>query len=186
MVFGERRESQASSGSWVALWPSIRADGSAFEPAMNSYNHYAYGAVCQWLFEAVAGIRPDEADPGFHHIVFEPAVIAELSPVAAHHDSAVGRIEAGWKTEGDRVTYHVLVPTGARGTLVLDPSYREGLSDKCDTSRFTSEGNLSGGKKGAPLGESSITVGLEVLSAVEMALRVEMVEDRGVDRDELL
>ena len=110
-------------------WDAIQEDGSAFEPAMNSYNHYAYGAVCQWLFEAVAGIRPDEADPGFRHIVFEPAVIAELSPVAAHHDSAAGRIEAGWRLEGDGVTYHILVPPGARGTLVLDPSYRDAVID---------------------------------------------------------
>ena len=95
-------------------WDAIQADGTAFEPAMNSYNHYAYGAVCQWLFEAVAGFRPDEADPGFRHIIFEPTVIAELSPVAAHHDSAAGRIEAGWRLEGDGVTYRH--PRAARRT----------------------------------------------------------------------
>jgi alpha-L-rhamnosidase len=110
-------------------WDAIRADGTTFEPAMNSYNHYAYGAVCQWLFEAVAGIRPDEDGPGFRHIVFEPTVIAELSPVKAHHDSAAGRIEAGWKLEGDRVTYDLVVPLGARGTLVLGPSYKDAAID---------------------------------------------------------
>lgn len=66
----------------------------------------------------------------------------------------------------------------------------EALRGLCQTNantfRAASEGSQSGGKKGAPLGESSVTVGLEVLSAVEMALGVEMVEDRGVDRDELL
>ena len=45
-------------------WDAIQADGSIFEPAMNSYNHYAYGAVCQWLFEAVAGFRPDRGRAG--------------------------------------------------------------------------------------------------------------------------
>ena len=76
-------------------WDAIRADGTIFEPAMNSYNHYAYGAVCQWLFESVAGFRPDQEAPGFRHIIFEPTIIPELSPVSAHHDSAAGRIEAG-------------------------------------------------------------------------------------------
>ena len=47
---------------------------------MNSYNHYAYGAVCQWLFESVAGFRPDPETPGFKHIIFEPTIIPELSP----------------------------------------------------------------------------------------------------------
>ena len=42
---------------------------------MNSYNHYAYGAVCQWLFEGVAGFRPDPELPGFRRIVFEPTIL---------------------------------------------------------------------------------------------------------------
>ena len=57
---------------------------------MNSYNHYAYGAVCQWLFEAVAGFRPDPENPGFKHIIFEPVIMPALSPVAASHDAATG------------------------------------------------------------------------------------------------
>ncbi|WP_375452137.1 family 78 glycoside hydrolase catalytic domain [uncultured Devosia sp.] len=100
-------------------WDAIQADGSAFDPAMNSYNHYAYGAVCQWLFEAVAGFRPDPAQPGFKHIIFEPTIIPALSPVQASHDSIAGRIEAGWSVDGDQVTYTITVPAGASGTLVL-------------------------------------------------------------------
>jgi alpha-L-rhamnosidase len=92
---------------------------------MNSYNHYAYGAVCQWLFEGVAGLRPDPALPGFKHVIFEPTIIPALSPVKAHHDSAAGRIEANWSVEGDKVTYDILVPEGASGTLVLSPKYKD-------------------------------------------------------------
>ena len=106
-------------------WDAIKEDGSVFDPAMNSYNHYAYGAVCQWLFEAVAGFRPDPELPGFKHVIFEPTVIPALSPVAAHHDSAAGRIEASWTVEGDRVTYDIAIPDGASGTLVLSPRYEE-------------------------------------------------------------
>ena len=45
-------------------WDAIRADGTIYDPDMNSYNHYAYGAVCQWLLEGVAGFRPDPEQPG--------------------------------------------------------------------------------------------------------------------------
>lgn len=100
-------------------WDAIKADGSVFDPAMNSYNHYAYGAVCQWLFEAVAGLRPDEKEPGFRHVIFEPAIIPSLSPVKAAHDSAAGRIEAEWQLEQGKVRYAILVPDGAHGTFVL-------------------------------------------------------------------
>jgi alpha-L-rhamnosidase len=110
-------------------WNALNEDGKAFDPQMNSYNHYAYGAVCQWLLEGVAGFRPDPDQPGFKHIIFEPVIIAELSPVKAHHDSAAGRIEAGWIVEGDTVTYEVTVPEGATGTLVLAPNYRNAKLD---------------------------------------------------------
>ncbi len=110
-------------------WDSIKADGSIFEPEMNSYNHYAYGAVCQWLFEAVAGIRPDPDEPGFRHVLFEPAILPGLSPVKAHYDSVSGRIEAGWTATGDAVTYTVAVPDGARGTVILPRGSAEAALD---------------------------------------------------------
>lgn len=107
-------------------WDAIRADGSVFDPAMNSYNHYAYGAVCQWLFEAVAGLCPDPEQPGFRHIVFEPVIVPALSPVHAAHDAALGRVEAAWVvTDGDHVTYTLQLPPGATGTLQLRPQHRD-------------------------------------------------------------
>jgi alpha-L-rhamnosidase len=106
-------------------WDAIQADGSIFNPQMNSYNHYAYGAVCQWLFEGVAGFRPDPALPGFKHVIFEPTIIASLSPVKASHDSAAGRIEAGWTVDGDKVSYDITIPDGASGTLVLPATYKD-------------------------------------------------------------
>lgn len=105
-------------------WDAIQADGSIYNPQMNSYNHYAYGAVCQWLLEGVAGFRPDENDPGFASIIFEPTIIADLSPVKASHDSPRGPIRAEWTVEGEAVRYRVEVPVGSRGMLRLRPDYR--------------------------------------------------------------
>ena len=104
-------------------WDGIKADGSIFEPQMNSYNHYAYGAVCQWLFEAVAGFRPDPDQPGFETVVFEPVIVPALSPVSAHHDSAAGRVAAEWAIDGDAVTYTFTVPEHSKGELVLSARY---------------------------------------------------------------
>jgi alpha-L-rhamnosidase len=120
-------------------WDGIKADGSIFEPTMNSYNHYAYGAVCQWLFEAVAGFRPDPEKPGFENIVFEPLIVPSLSPVAAHHDAKVGRIEAAWSVNGDSVTYDVFVPEQSIGTLVLRPEYQEIIVDGSPVGRSSGE-----------------------------------------------
>ena len=104
-------------------WDAIRADGKVFDPAMNSYNHYAYGAVCQWLFEGLAGFRPDPVEPGFRHIIFEPTVIPALSPLKARHESIAGTVEAGWAVNGNVVTYEIAIPDGCRGSLVLGSQF---------------------------------------------------------------
>jgi alpha-L-rhamnosidase len=110
-------------------WDAIQADGTIFAPAMNSYNHYAYGAVCQWLFEAVAGFRPDEAEPGFRHVIFSPVIIPELGRVSAEHNCRAGRVAAAWTLDGDRVIYTIEVPAQSRGTLELDPGYGDVVID---------------------------------------------------------
>jgi alpha-L-rhamnosidase len=110
-------------------WDAIQADGSIFDPEMNSYNHYAYGAVCQWLFEAVAGFRPDPEQPGFARIIFEPVVVPELLPVSAQHDSVRGTIEARLSMREDQVRYEVSVPDGAEGVLRLADSYHNVIVD---------------------------------------------------------
>ena len=97
-------------------WDAIQADGTIYEPDMNSYNHYAYGAVCQWLFEGVAGFRPDPEKPGFERIVFEPTILPRLGFVRASHDSPAGRIEAGWTVDGRRGRLHGPGARGRRGS----------------------------------------------------------------------
>jgi alpha-L-rhamnosidase len=116
-------------------WNALNEDGIAFDPQMNSYNHYAYGAVCQWLFEAVAGFRPDPENPGFKHVIYEPVILPALSPVAANHDAATGRIEASWSVDGDKVIYDLEVPAGATGTLVLAANYRDATLDGAPLAR---------------------------------------------------
>jgi alpha-L-rhamnosidase len=62
-------------------------------------------------------------------VIYEPVILPALSPVAASHDAATGRIEAAWTVSGDLVTYDIVVPAGAIGTLVLAPSYSEAMLD---------------------------------------------------------
>jgi alpha-L-rhamnosidase len=106
-------------------WDAIQADGTIYNPQMNSFNHYAFGAVCQWLLESIAGFGPDENAPGFKSIIFSPTIIDGLSPVSAHYDSAQGKISAAWSLTGEDVRYEFVVPEGASGTLRLSPDYRD-------------------------------------------------------------
>jgi alpha-L-rhamnosidase len=105
-------------------WDAIGEDGSIFTPEMNSYNHYAYGAVCQWLFESVAGVAPRADAPGFDVITIDPLILPALSPVAMWHDCRHGRIEAGWTLNGNNVTYRLSLPPGS--SAILSPKAAKG------------------------------------------------------------
>ncbi len=96
-------------------WDALAPDGTIYDPDMNSYNHYAYGAVCQWLFEGVAGLAPDPEKPGFSGVTLDPVIIPALSPVKASHQTAKGEIAAAWTLDNGTVTYTVTLPPGCEG-----------------------------------------------------------------------
>jgi alpha-L-rhamnosidase len=85
---------------------------------MNSYNHYSYGAVCQWLFESVAGISPDPEHPGFKRVKISPVPLERLNPVSAWHEIVKGRIEAWWTMADGKVEYSISLPEGCEGLFV--------------------------------------------------------------------
>jgi len=108
-------------------WDAMGPDGTIYEPSMNSFNHYAYGAVCQWLFEAVAGVAPTPEAPGYDQVVLDPQILTALGPVSMWHECRHGRIEAKWSVDGARVTYEVSLPEGCTATLAPSPA-RSGVT----------------------------------------------------------
>ncbi len=106
-------------------WDAIAPDGKIFAPEMNSYNHYAYGAVCQWLFENVAGVAPTAEGPGFDLADLDPLILPALSPVDMWHDTRHGRIGSAWTIEGNRVRWTITLPNGCEGRLKPNASHQD-------------------------------------------------------------
>ena len=98
-------------------WDALAPDGTIYDPDMNSYNHYAYGAVCQWLFESVAGIAPSPDEPGFDVVDVAPQFLPQLSPVSAWHECRHGKITVAWKLKGEQASYSLELPEGSTGHL---------------------------------------------------------------------
>lgn len=98
-------------------WDALAEDGTIYDPDMNSYNHYAYGAVCQFLFENIAGIQPTPEAPGFDEVLINPTVLSGLGKISMWHDCRRGRISAQWKILGGDVHYEVTLPNGCVGRL---------------------------------------------------------------------
>lgn len=100
-------------------WDSLREDGSMWSTSMNSFNHYAYGAVADWLYGDAAGINIDESKPAFEHIIFRPIATERLDYVKASIESRKGEVKSAWARENGVVTYEFTVPEGCTATVIL-------------------------------------------------------------------
>ena len=83
---------------------------------MNSFNHYAYGAIGDWLYRVVAGIQPDPAQPGYRHILLRPRPGGRLTWAKASYESAYGPIASGWKRTEGGLEWEVSVPPNTTAT----------------------------------------------------------------------
>ena len=100
-------------------WNSYTLDKGMASKGMNSFNHYAYGCVCEWIWETVAGIAADPAQPGFRHIIMKPVPDKRLGHVDAQYNSAAGVIKSSWKYEGDACVWSFTIPEGATASVTL-------------------------------------------------------------------
>jgi alpha-L-rhamnosidase len=98
--------------TWWERW-----NGDTGDPAMNSYNHYAFGSVMAWVFRRAAGIDTDASGPGFHHIIIQPHFDPTLSHLHVEYDSAYGTIVTDWQQSQHRFT--VSIPPNTTATVIL-------------------------------------------------------------------
>ncbi|WP_308737451.1 alpha-L-rhamnosidase C-terminal domain-containing protein [Paenibacillus sp. PCH8] len=87
---------------------------------MNSFNHYAYGAIGEWLYRYVAGIRSDEHQPGFHVVHIEPQPGPGLDWVEASMETMYGQVTSSWHRLADNeMEIRVHFPANTKGTVRL-------------------------------------------------------------------
>ena len=100
-------------------WNSYTLEHGMGPKGMNSFNHYAYGCVCQWLWETAAGIAADPAEPGFRHIIMKPVPDKRLGRLDAEYHSAAGLVKSAWRYEGDKCIWDFTIPEGAKASVTL-------------------------------------------------------------------
>ena len=100
-------------------WDGVKPDGSFWSSDMNSYNHYAYGAIGEWMMRALAGI--DLVSPGYREMVIHPRPIEGLSFVSAWQKTPYGRVSCEWRVEEDgQHIVNVMIPGGTTAVIVLE------------------------------------------------------------------
>ena len=100
-------------------WNSYTKEKGFGPVGMNSFNHYAYGAVLAWIYKTAAGIAADPKNPGFKNIVMAPKPDRRLGFVKAEYASAAGLVKSAWRYEGSAWVWEFTVPEGATADVTL-------------------------------------------------------------------
>ena len=115
-------------------WNSYTKEGGIHEPSMNSFSHYAFGAVTEWMFQSLAGIDTD--GPGYARIILRPGPAAGQSPdvpaldwVKAEYQSPHGPIRSEWRRAGHTFELTVSAPPNTTGTVYLPAAGREKITE---------------------------------------------------------
>ncbi|MGI4832009.1 MAG: family 78 glycoside hydrolase catalytic domain [Janthinobacterium lividum] len=96
-------------------WNSMRPDSTFAPPSMTSFNHYAYGAIGDWLYTTVAGLGA--AAPGYHQLTVRPQPGGGFTQATATLETGYGPTRAHWHTSGDQLTLDVTVPPNCTATV---------------------------------------------------------------------
>ena len=100
-------------------WDGQKPDGTFQDVGMNSFNHYAYGAIGEWLYRHVAGIDINTNHPGYKHILLAPHPGGGLKNATAEFLTLYGKVSSSWKFENDVFVYEVVVPANTTATITL-------------------------------------------------------------------
>jgi alpha-L-rhamnosidase len=115
---------QGATTIWE-LW-----NGNTADPAMNSGNHVMLvGDLGIWLYENLAGIKPDPEQPGFKHIIMRPEPVGDLQFVKASHRSPYGLIASDWRREGDVFRWNISVPANTTATVYVPAKRVESVTE---------------------------------------------------------
>jgi alpha-L-rhamnosidase len=118
----------------TTMWERWNGDQMKDDPSMNSYNHYAYGAVADWIYRYAAGVDATPLDAGFHTVVLHPVFDARLGSVNFDYASSYGSIHSAWTVKGTTAEWHLTLPANTTGWL--SAAAAEGL--KLDGAPLTS------------------------------------------------
>ena len=100
-------------------WNSQRPDGSFGPVGMNSFNHYAFGSIAQWLYSYVCGINPVEDAPGFRRARIQPMPHIRLQHAGAELLTPAGKYACRWQIDGETITVEVTIPCNAAAVIHL-------------------------------------------------------------------
>ena len=133
LLFEERNPSWLYSVNHGATtmwehWNGIKEDGTFWSTDMNSFNHYAYGAVFDWIFGVACGVKPMETNPAYKEVTISPIPHKALGFVDSSIKTRHGTIKVKWYYIGEQVRYEFEIPLGVTAHITLPSGYKTMIS----------------------------------------------------------
>ena len=100
-------------------WDGIKPDGSFQVPSMNSYNHYSYGAIGDWMYRVMVGLDTYDDGPGYKHIKIKPHIGGGFTNASASLQTYYGKLSSSWKVDADKTYMDVEIPANTTATVFI-------------------------------------------------------------------
>jgi alpha-L-rhamnosidase len=100
-------------------WDGQKPDSTFQTPNMNSFNHYAYGAIGDWMYRTMAGLDTYDDGPGYKHSFIKPHIGGGFTQVSAVLETYYGKLSSTWKTDGTKLTLDVEIPMNTKCTIYI-------------------------------------------------------------------
>ena len=129
-------------------WDGQKPDSTFQNPGMNSFNHYAYGAIGDWMYRVIAGIDTDKEVPGYKKIKIKPHIGGGLTDVAASYETDYGMVSSHWKVTSNGSRFDVEIPSNTTAVVYIPAKDADSIKEN-DKALSASNGmKLSGKEEG--------------------------------------
>ena len=129
-------------------WDGMKPDSTFQTPTMNSFNHYAYGAIGDWMYRSIAGIDTYEDGPGYKHIRIKPHIGGGLTFVKADLQTYYGLISSYWKIENGRLQLEVEIPANTKATIYIPAAGEASIEESANALKANNNLKVIGTKDG--------------------------------------
>ncbi|HUS02815.1 MAG TPA: glycoside hydrolase family 78 protein [Chitinophagaceae bacterium] len=109
-------------------WDGQKPDSTFQTPGMNSFNHYAYGAIGDWMYRVITGIDTDEEETGYKKIIIKPHPGGNLTYANADYETMYGKVSSHWKKDNGHLTMDVEIPANTSAKIYI-PSVSETIKE---------------------------------------------------------
>ena len=110
-------------------WDGLKPDGTFQDKGMNSFNHYAYGAIGEWMYRTIAGIDIDQAQPGYKHVLIQPHPGGGLTMTQASVHSMYGKVGSSWEVKDGAMTVKIEIPANTTASVRLPGARVEDVTE---------------------------------------------------------